>query len=471
MNASIWRSAPRSSLTPDPVEDSRFLSSDACRAVANRFFAAAHGGGETRLTIDSRWLGNIRWARNAISSGGDTSTNQFRVSRNIRGATGSSETNATDDAMIVACVRRAEERLAVASEDPEQYPRTPSRVLPFSKPVLWFDTTYDLDAATRSLEAAARIAQVVPSGFSSAGYIETVAQGAAVLSTSQLFRYYPITKAQYSITVRNPKAGGSGWAGVDFNDWHRIDTEKLTAIAVQKCEMSRNPVAVEPGRYTAILEPQAVSDLFSPILDDAMDRTMAEQGIGPFAAGGGNSKIGQQVLDNRVTVRADPMDPDCGFVPFDWSGEPYQGVDWIAAGVLKELAYSRGYGVSMLNKDAALTNSRAYRLTVSGQSATVDEMIASTERGFVVTRFNNLHLVDLKSMLMSGTTRDGLWLIEKGKISKAVKNFRFTESPLLVFNNILQASVPQRVFRPEAPAVVPAIKVRDFSFTALADAV
>jgi predicted Zn-dependent protease len=165
------------------------------------------------------------------------------------------------------------------------------------------------------------------------------------------------------------------------------------------------------------------------------------------------------------------MDPDCGFVPFDWSGEPYQGVDWIAAGVLKELAYSRGYGVSMLNKDAALTNSRAYRFTVSGQSATMDEMIASTERGFVVTRFNNIHLVDLNSMLMSGTTRDGLWLVEKGKISKAVKNFRFTASPLLVFNSILQASVPQRVFRPEAPAVVPAIKVRDFSFTALADAV
>jgi predicted Zn-dependent protease len=373
--------------------------------------------------------------------------------------------------MIMACVRRAEDRLAVASEDPEHYPRTPSPVLPFSKPVLWFDTTYTVDAAARGQVAAERIAQIVPSGFVSAGYVETAAQGAAVLNTNQLFRYYPITTAQYSITVRDAKSSGSGWAGVDFNDWHRIDTEQLTTIAVEKCRTSRNPVAVEPGRYTAILEPQAVADLFSPVLDRAMDRVLAEMGVGPFAAGGGNSKIGQQVLDNRVILSADPMDPDGGFIPFDWDGEPYQKVNWIEQGVLKELAYSRGYGVSKLNKDAALSNSRAYRFTVSGQSATMAEMIATTERGLLVTRFNNLHLVDFNTMLLSGTTRDGLWLIEKGKIAKAVKNFRFTASPLFVFNGILQATVPQRVFRPDAPAVVPAITVRDFSFTALADAV
>jgi predicted Zn-dependent protease len=463
-------SAPRTLFTLSG-NDSRFLSREECQAVANRVFAAAKGGGTTTLTIDSRWLGNIRWAQNTVSTGGDRRTTDINVERNIRGASGSARTNATDDAMIDDCLARAEARVVLSSENPEQYPRTPSPVLPFSKPHLWFDTTYALDAAARAHLAAQRIAQVTPSGLQSAGYLEATAQGAAVLDTNHLFRYYPLTIAQYSVTVRDLKAGGSGWAGVDFNDWMRIDTEQLTAIAIEKCQASRNPVAVEPGRYTAILEPQAVSDLFSPILDMAMDRMMAESGAGPFAAGGGNSKIGQRLLDSRVVVSADPMDPDCGFVPFDWQGEPYQSVKWFDAGVLKELSYNRRYGVASLNKDAALPNSRGYRMTVVGASATIPEMIASVNRGFLLTRFNNVQIVDFNTMLLSGTTRDGLWLIEHGKISKPVKNFRFTESPLFAFNNIQQAGIPQRVFRPDAPAVVPPITVRDFSFTALADAI
>jgi predicted Zn-dependent protease len=473
MNVSIRRSAPRSLLVPEnaPADDSRFLSQDACRAVANRFFAEARGGGRSMLTINSRWVGNIRWGRNRVSSGGDSRSSDFYVERTIRGAAGSSGTNSSDEAMIAACLRRAEERLAVVPESPEQYPKTPSPVLPFPKPTLWFDATYGLDAVARGRTAAQCIAQTQTAGLVSAGYLETVAQGAAVLDTSQLFRYYPITQCQYSITVRDPKSAGSGWAGVDFNDWQRIDANRLTGIAIDKCQRSRNPVAVEPGRYTAVLEPQAVCDLFSPILDRAMDRVMAEMGMGPFAAGGGNSKIGQRVLDDRMTVSADPMDPDCGFIPFDWSGEPYQHVNWIENGVLKDLSYNRAYGVMALNKDAALSNSRAYRLSMTGATATIDEMVKGVERGLLVTRFNNVRLVDLQSMLLSGTTRDGVWLIEKGKISKAVKNFRFTESPLFAFNNIQQAGTPQRVFRPDAPAVVPAITVRDFSFTALADVV
>jgi predicted Zn-dependent protease len=454
-----------------PANDSRFLSREACQAVAARFFAHAYGGGSTTLAIKSVWQGNIRWGHNVVTSGGDARTTDFTVSRDIHGALGSASTNSSDDAMIETCVRRAETFLRLGSEDPEQYVDTPSVILPFTHPVLWFDATYAVDAAARGQQTAECIRQATKEGLLSAGYLETSAEGAAVLNTAALFRYYPLTTAQYSITIRDPKHGGSGWAGVDFNDWRRIDSERLTALAVDKCQRSRNPVAVEPGRYRALLEPQAVCDLFAPILDRAMDREMAEQGMGPFTAGDGNSKIGQRVLDPRLTVTADPMDPDCGFLPFDWSGEPYQPVTWIEQGVLKALSYGREYGLRQLNKDAGLPNSQAFRLAATGTTVTVEEMIATTERGLLVTRFSNVSLLDLRSMLLSGNTRDGLWLIERGKISKAVKNFRFTESPLFAFNNIEQVGVPQRVFRPSAPAVVPPITVKDFNFTALMDAV
>src|SRR5690606_9888908 len=108
---------------------------------------------------------------------------------------------------------------------------------------------------------------------------------------------------------------------------------------------------------------------------------------------------------------------------------------------------------------------------ISGGKTTVEEMIASTERGILVTRFNAISIIDFNSMLLGGNTRDGLWLVERGKITKAIKNFRITESPLFVFNNIVQLGIPQRVFRPGAPAVVPALKVNDFSFTGMMDAV
>lgn len=427
------------------------------------------------LDVDSQWHGALRWARNAITTGGDTQSTRVSVIRTIFGASsgGFSRTNALDDASLRAMVQRAERMTTWYDQDPDSYPTPYPDIVPeahaYATPSIWFDRTYALDARARTAAVAPLIALASSAGFSSAGYLEVSATGASVTNTGQPLRYYPLTNAQYSVTVRDATYGGSGWAGLDVADWGRIDAAALTRIAIEKCRSSGNAVAVEPGRYTVVLEPQAVCDLVAPLLDSAMDRILAEQGQGPFAAGGGNSKIGQRVIDPRITLSADPMDPDLGFVPFDWAGEPYLNTNWIENGVLKELAYPRFYGLQRLDKDWALPNSRAFRL--SGGTATLDEMIADTARGVLVTRLNNVQIVDLNSMLLSGNTRDGLWLIERGKISKPIKNFNFTESPLFVLNSVEAMGIPKRVFRPTAPAVCPPLKARDFHFTGLMDAV
>jgi predicted Zn-dependent protease len=463
-------SRPMHSLFDRPA-DSRFLSSEECQALANRIFAMATGGGDTRVTVASYWAGGIRWGRNDINSGGDTRRSDIGISRSIRGARGTATANAVDEALLRTTVQRAEHLVTFSAESPDDYPDTPPVTHPCASPKIWFDGTPAVDATTRASIAAAAITPAESNDLVSAGYIQVGAQGYAVAGNDGLFRYYPFTTAQYSVTVRDQKGTGSGWAGVDFNDWARVDAAKLSHIALDKCLRSRNPVAVEPGRYTAILEPQAVCDLFAPIFDRAMDRQMAEMGMGPFADPNrpGFSKIGQRVLDPRLTVSADPMDPDCGFVPFDWNGEPYLPTKWFDQGVLRELSYYRYYGLTRLGKDFALPNSRAFRM--SGGTATIEEMIAGTRRGILVTRFNNLQVIDFPSMLMQGNTRDGLWLIEHGKISKTIKNFRVTESPLFVLNNVEQLGIPQRVYRPGAPAVCPPVMSRDFSFTGLMDAV
>jgi predicted Zn-dependent protease len=271
------------------------------------------------------------------------------------------------------------------------------------------------------------------------------------------------------VTVRDPKGMGSGWAGVDWNDWTRIDADTLSAIALDKCLRSRNPVAVEPGRYTTILEPQAVCDLFSRVMG-FLDRVIAERGMPPFNGPQlGTTKIGTQVLDSRITITADPMDPDLGFPPFDLGGAVYHPVHWFDNGVLTNLSYNRHYGVTQLGLNTGLPNSGAFRM--QGGDTSIEEMIATTKRGILVTRFSNIQLIDQASLLYTGYTRDGLWLIENGKISKSIKNFKFTESPLFVFNSVDQLGPPVRVFHPSAPVIVPPVKVRDFSFTALADAI
>jgi predicted Zn-dependent protease len=144
-------------------------------------------------------------------------------------------------------------------------------------------------------------------------------------------------------------------------------------------------------------------------------------------------------------------------------------VTWIDHGVLVNLPNSRRESLDQLQSDVAFPSSGAFRM--SGGTTTITEMIATTKRGILVTRFFGLLELDRRSMLRTGLTRDGLWLIENGTISRAIKNFRFTESPLFVFNNVETLGVPVPVFSPGTPAIVPPVKARDFSFTSLVDAV
>jgi hypothetical protein len=166
------------------------------------------------------------------------------------------------------------------------------------------------------------------------------------------------------------------------------------------------------------------------------------------------------------------MDPIGGFLPFQgYSGEPYVPVKWIDGGVLKELSYPWFFGMPNLGKEQDLLMPYSYRM--SGGTTTMDEMIATTKRGLLVTRLHGVKVVHMRSLTCTGYTRDGVWLIENGKISKPAKNFRFTESPLFAFNRVDQLGPVQRVFSGmrESAFVAPALKVHDFNFTQLADAV
>ena len=468
----------------------RFLSQDACRDLLQRVIRLSTGGGEVQISVRSRWTGNLRWARNESTSSGDTTAHNINITRFIRGASASASTNQIDDESLRACIRRAELRILYRTPDPDAPPLRSAET--YIKTNLWNDETFGLDADARAGIQLKIVEPAVAEQLFSFGYLEITAVGNGVMNSAGLFAYLPQTRAEFSVTVRNPKATGSGWAGTENNDWRKIDAEKVTARAIEKCKSSANPVAIEPGRYTVILEPQAVGDLMEPLVRSLI-RPPAEMGQGPWAdradeieeqtnpmseiastlstrptQGGGSSRIGKRVLDARITISADPADPDAPFVPFAFDTLPYRAVKWIEAGVLKELSYPRQYALSTLNRSDPLNNSGAFRMT--GGPTSVDEMIAATGRGILITRLTNVHTIIAESLFCGGTTSDGLWLVEHGKISRPLKNFRFRESPLFAFNNIEAIGAPERVLL-DMPSICPPIKARDFSLTSLADAI
>lgn len=447
----------------------RFLSLEECDNVLSRANRFASGEGRVNIAIESEWVGNIRWSRNEISTCGDVRNNDIGVGRLIGGTGAGTRINQISDSALEAAIRRCERMLQLNVEQPEKTLISPY-MEPYELPKIWFDSTYTLLAEERAEHARSLIEPAEKAGMLSAGYIQVSANARYTRrDRSHWVRY---TQAQFSVTVRDPKGLGSGWAGVDWNDWERIDGERIVEVALDKCLKSRNPVAIEPGRYTVVLEPQATHDFISVMFGHILDRRHAEdrrQPSGPYNLRRGYSKIGLRIVDPRVTIKFDPMDPDCSIVPFSISGDVYNPTHWIEEGVLTQLSYRRMYGITALGLNNGLPTQGSYHML--GGDSSVETMISNTDRGLLVTRFEIDRVLDSRSLLSTGVTRDGLWLIEKGKVSRPVKNMRFTESPLFTLNNLLEIGVPQRVFSPKAPAVVPAIRAQDFSFTSMVDAV
>jgi len=286
-----------------------------------------------------------------------------------------------------------------------------------------------------------------------------------------VFAYGRQTALSLTTTVRTEDGTGSGWAGATSHDFSKLDPKDLGARAIDKARRSVNAVAVEPGRYTVILEPTAVGNLIQFIVF-AMNARNADEGRSFFSKAGGGNKIGMKVVDERVTISSDPLDPEAYANTFSNDGQPIAKTTWIENGVVKNLSYDR-FWAQKQGKEPLPT---AGTVRMSGGTSSTEELIASTERGILVTRFWYLRPVDPRTILYTGLTRDGTFLIERGRITRPIKNFRFNDSPVYMLNNLDAMGRAVRVSASEAGGpgqaiVVPPIKVRDFNFTSLSDAV
>ena len=465
-------SAPKRLLVPEAerraavAANSNVLSREDAEAIIGRAIGFSKAE-SVRVTIDSNYQGNARFAANQMTTSGGVVNANIVVESAFGAKHAAVTTNDLSNTALRRTVEQSEVLARLAPDDPESMP--PLGPQQYSSVPGWFDTTANLTADERARAALTALGPARDAkDLAAAGYIVTTAQSNAIGNKSGQFAYHRSTSANYTLTVRTADGTGSGWAGADDNDWSKVDFAEVSKRAIDKARLSRSPVAIEPGRYTVILEPQAVADLVQLLVFYA-DARAADEGRSPFVKQGGGNKIGEKLVDSRVTIISDPTDADLLAQPYDGDGLPLGRQVWIENGVLKQLYYSRFWA----QKNGKQPTGAPSSVKMLGGTASLDDMIRATPRGILVTRLWYLREVDPRTVLYTGLTRDGTFLVERGKISKAIRNLRFNESPLFMLNNLEMLGRPMRVAGTEAggAVVMPPLKVRDFTFTSLSEAV
>jgi predicted Zn-dependent protease len=419
------------------------------------------------VNVSSSLTNNIRFAANQVSTAGSVADANVAVTSAYGPKKATVVTNDLSDEALLKTVRSSEALAKLAPDDPEAMPDLgPQSIKTVNAD---FDSTEKLDAADLAQAALTALEPARKAGdLTAAGYLVVSTGTNALGNKEKLFAYHKATNANYTLTVRTTDGTGSGWAGAEHPDWKKLDVNAVSARAIDKARLSRNPVAIEPGRYTVILEPQAVGDLVQ-LIGFYADARSSDEGRSPFTKQGGGNKIGEKIVDPRISITADPFDPMILSQPWDGDGLPLGKQVFIDKGVLKELYYSRFWAKKMNKQPTGAPTS----FIMTGGTTSLEDMIKSTQRGILVTRLWYLREVDPRTILYTGLTRDGTFLIENGKISKAIKNFRFNDSPLFMLNNLEAIGPAVRLAGTEAggAVVVPPIKVKDFNFTSLSDAV
>jgi predicted Zn-dependent protease len=408
--------------------------------------------------------GNIRYARNSVSTAGVVSDTTLAVQSNFGKRVGVATINEFDDDSLMRVVRRSEELAQLSPETEEFMPVLGPQK--YSKSRTFFKSTADISPEFRAQAAENSIAPSKKNKSTAAGFLTDSADFRALMNSRGLYAYNTSTSANFTVTVRTDDGTGSGWASLDHNDVNKVDTATASKIAIDKAVMSRDAKALEPGKYTVILEPNALASFMGQMIF-AFDGRQSDEGRSFLSKKGGGNRIGEKVFDERINLYGDPSHPEAPVTPWDDEGQPLGRLDLVKDGVIRNLFYSR-YWAQQQEVDPV---PRPNNLIMAGGKRSIDEMVAKTERGILVTRTWYIRAVDPQTQLYTGLTRDGTFYIENGKIKYPVKNFRFNESPVIAFNNLEELGRPQRVSLFGFSAMLPPVKAREFTFTSLSDAV
>ena len=444
----------------------KILTEDEARRICNKVLALSKAD-ECTVSLNGSRDGNIRYARNSVSTAGLIENTQLTVTVAFGKKQGTAAINELDDASLEKLVRRAEDVARLAPDNPEFMPTVAKQAY---KPTPTYSaSTAAIDPEFRAQVAAYSIEACRKKGLTAAGFFNDSLGFNTVANSNGVFGHQTSTALDFTVTVRTEDGRGSGWVKRSANDAARFDAREASDVAIEKALRSVEAKAIEPGRYTVILEPAATSELVGRLFG-GFNARQADEGRSFLSKKGGGNRLGEKLFDEQVNVWADPWNPDVGVLPWDGSSMlARERTDLIKGGRVNALEYSRYWA----QKQGARAVGRPGNMIMGGSEKSLAELIANTKKGILVTRTWYIRLVDPQSVLLTGLTRDGTFYIENGKVAYPVKNFRFNESPVTMLNNIDEIGKPVIIAGDEVPyqMLIPPMKVRDFNFTSLSDAV
>lgn len=423
---------------------------------------------ECEINLNGSDGGNIRYARNAVSTSGYISQTTMAISSAFGKRLGIVTLNEYDDTSIEKAVRLSEELAHLAPENPEFVSFMGPQTYPPDNPKLFDEKTHAMTPKQRTdmVEQSLKVAK--DNKLTAAGFLQNQGSFAAIMNSHGLFAYNTYSDINFSITMRTEDSQGSGYATRDFEDFNDMDTLKLTQVAAKKASGSANAKSIEPGKYTVILEPAAGIVLLEQLYG-GLDARSADEGRSFLSKAGGGTKLGEKLVDERVNIYSDPQDPRLPNSVWAGDGRPQEKVSWIEKGVLKNLQYSRYWAQKKGVKAIPSPGS----VIMEGGDASLEELIKGTEKGILVTRMWYIRPVDPQTLLFTGLTRDGTFYIENGQIKFPIKNMRFNESPVIMLNNLDALGKVERTVSGESfqSALIPPMRIKEFTFTSLSDAV
>lgn len=450
---------------------------------------------EVNLTGGER--SGTRWANSSITTNLVQYDRQVSVTVRLGQKSGSAETRDFSDAGLRTMVDEALSEARQARDNP-------------SLPELLGPQEYiPVDAALPDLvnfgpgERARMVRDSIDlaerKGVLGAGYIPKIDQTTCNANSRGLFAYYRVAEAGFVLTCRMADGSGSGWAGTTgIKDVRMIDARALTEVAAEKALRSRRPRAIEPGRYTVILEPRANARFLSLMTGlfggggfggggggrgaGAAPPPAAEPAAGgapPGGRGGGgggagglnapggfmaDKKVGDKLFSDLFTLKSDVGNPILRQTPILNDNRPARPVTWVEKGVLRAMGPNQGATTNM-------------SLAMEGSDLSIEDMVRQTRRGLLVTFFWYIRGVPSESqpLLNTGMTRDGLFLIENGEIVGPVQNFRWNMSPIVGYNNLTLVGKPVPMHTGESydgqgTALVPPVRIEEFYMTSVSPA-
>jgi len=418
---------------------------------------------ETEVHVDEVADNLTRFANNGIHQNVAEHGLTVSIRTVVDGRTARATTNRVDQDSLRSAIQAALSLAHSQPKDPNLLPMPGKqkyrRVNRFVKQT----AALTADDRARAVRSACDLA--IKNGQVAAGIFSSGQSQSAIGNSRGLFAEYRETHAEFSITMQ--EAPAASWAKANSPDVRALDPQKLAERASEKAHLGVGAREVLPGRYTVILEPAAVLDLVGFLFYDFAATALEDKRSCL------NDRMGKQLFGRNISISDDVYHPLQQGAPFDGEGMPRQRVLLVDQGVPKNLVYSRatakvagkkptGHGFALPNE----YGEAPMNLVFAGGDSSVQKMIASTDRGFLVTRLWYIREVDPYEKVMTGMTRDGLFLVENGRVTGAARNFRFNQSLIEMLNNVELLGPAVRATGEEAfEMVVPAMKVRNFHFS------